>query len=346
MQLKEAVRSPKSLVEQLIQRVKEQYGITVVFAKDIAMTQRYAMSYIDSILQSGNRDWYEILKYDKRLERSYVDALWRSLQNMHLQTIEEEKNYVQKKMREVSEVQQGDVTTEERKICLRSLLEELATYPEHFVQLIAHNELRIVFSENEETTIIGLSSGVADDARIDIDVQLQYPHDGDTKAFDVSVLHHEIMHRIDRVLSDNSGADYGTEISDWRASHSEGGGSYYRDEWISKASEFINYDTHKVVGTKGLYIPKEYRGGMPYAQESPFEDRARIMQGLMTEYSYLMKQVSNDSLLAEKVAIIKMTLEHLSDGVMDDEYWNIMATGDRDAVRAYVRKREREKEED
>lgn len=88
-----------------------------------------------------------------------------------------------------------------------------------------------------------------------------------------------------------------------------------------------HYPSFKEAERDALNIFK--RGGFArkYGMTTEFEDRATIYEELTMHYGSFIKRLKSDSVLREKTRRIKKFLFSISNGLMDDEYWENMYAG-------------------
>ncbi len=340
-------------VERLSREIKERYGITVEFAEDMVIPDAITAASIDQLMATvsderviaDEESGKVVLGEQERLLRERVRSV---------KTLEERRKMEDALLERYYPMVAKDfigfvLTSQQKEMILSKLSACLAYYPDDLVRTTAHDELKIVFSGNEEkgnatgcnleyfAETNGLSSGRADRARMDIVLGRDSAGQAD---FYPSVFHHELFHRMDELIQERRSIypAYNDLAAQWRQDHHGDEPAY---AWQGVDGELKGGFYHDAERDRD---PEH-----PYAQHNGFEDRAQIAMGLMEDYPGIMRQADGDPVLAEKIQAIKDRFWHLSGGVMDDGYWKTLQkqryngpTFVAPVLQKYIKKRQRE----
>jgi len=123
--------------------------------------------------------------------------------------------------------------------------------------------------------------------------------------------HHEILHRADQ----QSGELTASKLLDWAQINPSGYLGYMGEGY------------YKVPEAERPHIPHGYGFISSYSRVDIFEDRATIMEVLMTNPKRLQELTSEDKILAEKTRVLMEDLERWSGGRMDNQYFKDLWTG-------------------
>ena len=266
------------------------------------------------------------------------------------------------------------LTTLEKARIMKELLREIALYPPTFFKNLSQQEVRVVFSPLGDTIFekitlprimlsLGYNSGHGCGSRVDIGIY-RYFDDGED-IFPAFTFHHELAHRQMMLLHDEGTArplplvEEGTLLSsrentflqDWREMHYAYGGGAYKDDGREELLSYGGIDMQQpplVREKKIKELQESLRGFFPqdevgaYGKTSPAEDYAHIFAAMISQGKQLRELLKKDPLLREKVRIVQEDSFAVSDGIMNEEYWNLLWSGDRKKLLRYLRLREQE----